>query len=407
MKGFVGKLSNKKRKILLWAFIFFCVGSRCIGYGQDRSELEKRKKETLDEIKLTNILIKKTEENRKESVNKLVLINRKIKSRNNLISNIQDELDLLENQITENKELLFMLNEDLGKLKDEYAEMIYFAYKNRRGYDRMNFIFASKDFNQAYKRIKYLQQYGEFRRKQALVIKRMEDLVGTKNDKLLEYQEERKNLLGENEREKERIGVERIEQNKLLINLQKREGELKLQLTEKERIARELEKAIEAIIAEEAKRGRNFNSLTPEERIIADNFKSNKGRLPWPTERGIITGSFGIQEHPVLKGVKIENFGIYITTTENAEARVVFEGEVKKVIGIPGANQAVIVQHGNYFSVYQNLINVRVKTGDRVNIKQTLGNIYTDLNEENKTTLNFMIWEEKRRLNPAEWLSEN
>lgn len=375
------------------------------GHGQSKNELVKRREDALHEISLTNELLKRTERDRKTSLNELILLNRKLSLRNNVIQSINLELQFVERQIEENKELIGLLEEDLQKLKKEYADMIYSAYKKRENYNKIIFVFAAKDINQAYKRIKYLQQYAKYRREQAIVIERMGDLIAHKVTKLEEYREEKRSLLAQNEGEKSYLAEERQEKNTAVVQLQKEEKKLKQQLREKERIAKELEKAIQDIIAEEARKVRNFNRLTPEEKLLADNFVSNKGRLPWPTERGVITGTFGIQEHPVLKGVKIENFGIDISAPENAMARAVFDGEVKKIIGIPGANQAVIIQHGNFFSVYQNLVEVRVNMGDMVKAKQSIGRIFTDHNDENKTVLNFMIWEEKNKLDPMPWLS--
>ncbi len=398
------KRATVRGEITLLCVLFLATAT---GNGQSKNELVRRKEDALREISITDELLKKTERNRKTSLNELILLNRKLTLRNNVIKNINLEIQFVERQIEENKELIELLEEDLQKLKKEYADMIYAAYKKRENYNKLIFVFAAKDINQAYKRMKYLQQYAQYRRKQAVVIERMGELIAHKVNKLEEYREEKRRLLKQNEGEKSYLAEEREEKNIAVVQLQKEEKKLRLQLREKERIAKELEKEIQAIIAEEAKKVRNFDRLTPEEKLLANNFVSNKGRLPWPTERGVITGTFGIQEHPVLKGVKIENFGIDISAPENALARAVFDGEVKKIIGIPGANQAVIIQHGNYFTVYQNLVEVRVNMGDMVKTKQALGRIFTDHNDENKTVINFMIWEEKNKLDPMPWLSGN
>ncbi len=407
----IRKLTGKTMKIatVRWKITLLCVLflSAATGHGQSKNELVRRKEDALREISLTNELLKRTERNRKTSLNELILLNRKLSLRNNVIENINLELQFVERQIEENKELIGLLEEDLQKLKKEYADLIYSAFKKRENYNKLIFVFAAKDINQAYKRMKYLQQYAKYRRKQAVVIKRMGDLIAHKVNKLEEYREEKRSLLEQNEGEKSYLAEERKEKNTAVVQLQKEEKKLRKQLKEKERIAKELEKAIQEIIDEEARKVRNFDRLTPEEKMLADNFISNKGKLPWPTERGVIIGTFGIQEHPVLKGVKIENFGIDISAPENALARAVFNGEVKKIIGIPGANQAVIIQHGNYFTVYQNLVEVRVNMGEMVKTKQALGRVFTDHNDENKTVLNFMIWEEKNKLDPMPWLSGN
>ena len=376
-------------------------------YAQRKNELVKKKDEALREINLTNELLKKTEQERKTSLNQLILLNRKLKLRSDVINNINEEIAILDRQIEENQELIGLLEVDLEKIKEEYEKLIYFAYKKRENYNKIIFVFAARDLNQAYKRLKYLQQYTKFRREQAIVIKRMGALIEDKVAKLVQYRNERNSLLTQNERESKHISEERGERNRAVIQLQKEERRLRQKLREKERIASELDKEIQAIIAEEARKARNFDRLTPEEKLIADNFISNKGRLPWPTEKGVITGNFGVHEHPVLKGVRVENFGIDISTPQDALARAVFDGEVKKIIGIPGANQTIIIQHGNFFSVYQNLVEVRVIQGEKVKTKQPIGKIFTDRSDENKTVLNFMIWKEKNKMDPIPWLSGN
>jgi septal ring factor EnvC (AmiA/AmiB activator) len=193
----------------------------------------------------------------------------------------------------------------------------------------------------------------------------------------------------------------------MVSQLRNREKELRAEILEKQRIAEKLEKEIAAIIAEEARRARSgniYDRLTPEERLISDNFQGNKGKLPWPVERGVITGKYGVHPHPVLKQVTINSDGIDISTVKGARARAMFDGQVTKIISILGANYTVILRHGAFLTVYQNLVDLRVKQGDKVRVKDVLGTVHTD-NQNNSTTLHMQVWKDRSSQNPEEWIS--
>jgi murein hydrolase activator len=190
--------------------------------------------------------------------------------------------------------------------------------------------------------------------------------------------------------------------------LKRKESQLREELKEKERIAKELESRIREIIEEEARRTNSANRfavLTPEQELVGNDFKKNRGKLPWPVEKGIITGGFGRHEIPGLRGSSVQNNGIDITSSPGTEVRAVFEGEVTKVFAILGANYTVLIRHGEFLSVYQNLVNVRVKTGDKVLTKERLGEAYTDASEQ-VASIHFEVWQERNILNPEEWISK-
>jgi septal ring factor EnvC (AmiA/AmiB activator) len=200
---------------------------------------------------------------------------------------------------------------------------------------------------------------------------------------------------------------EKRQKDQMVVELSGQEKELKDKIAENKKIAKRLEREIASIIAEEASKGgsRNmYDQLTPEEKLISDNFQGNKGKLPWPTERGVVTNRFGRHQHAVLKQVTVQNDGIDISTVQGAEARALFDGAVSKVVAILGANYTVILRHGNFLTVYQNLVNVRVKPGDMVTVKQVLGTVFTD-EETNSTLLHIEIWKELNKQNPEDWLS--
>lgn len=393
----------------IWAkkikIIAVCIIIGTAGYTQSRLELEKRKDEASKEINYTNKLLEQTQKNRKTSLNNLILLKNKIERRKNLIASINEEINLIGESIKEKESVIKSLEEDVKKIRKQYEILIYYAYRNKKYKSNLSFIFAADNFNQAYKRIKYMQKIAEFRHKQAKLIKRLQKVLTDNIEDLEEEKKEKELLLVEEQKEWDKLNREKSEENNLVVNLQKKEKELKRKLREKRRIAKKLEEEIERLIAEEARKARGLDRLTPEQKLVADNFRSNKGRLPWPTERGIITEKYGLHKHEILKGVQVRNNGVDIATSQGATARTVFEGEVRKIIAIPGANQAVIIRHGNYLSVYQNLVNVAVKTGDSVSVKERIGTIFTDTNNDNKTVLHFEIWEEDTKLDPSVWLS--
>ena len=383
------------------------------GFSQSRADLEKRKKENEKEISYTNELIAKTERNKTDTYNKLLLINSKIKSREKVINDINSEIKLINDNINIQQELVDELNRDYEKLKSEYARVISFYYKNRSSYDRIMFILASDDVNTAFNRIKHLQQYNEYRTRQAAQIVETKIEIEKQLEQLESLKNQKKSLLNEQLIETNELRKEKSDKNVIIQKLEKQKVDLKKKLDKQIKLASELQREIEKVIAEELakankkKSGPNVFQLTPEERKLADTFANNKKKLPWPTERGVITGFFGENPHPVLKGVFVRNDGIDISTTEGSYIRSIFDGDVTRVFVIPGAHTTVIIRHGNYLSVYSNLSEVFVKQGDKVTTKQSIGKIYTDRDEEGKSVLQFQIWKENQKLNPQDWLASS
>jgi murein hydrolase activator len=409
-------------KYLLLAL--FCSCSISV-FAQSKEELQNKKEKLEAEIKLTTELLDEAKKEKTQSINTLSTLKRKIAARDEMISTLGIEIGLYTKQISllaEELEITQMSiaekQQELASLKEEYAQMIYHAYSNRGAYDRLAFIFSAQSFHQAYKRIKFFQQYSQFRQQQALLITEAEkqlevELLELKQTKALLASEKNKKTraLGRTKSEKKQLNGERGEQQGLVNNLHKKEKTLKQELLSKEQKSKALEREIRKIIEEEIRRAKEAAkstgtpsfSMTPEQKELSDNFTSNKGKLPWPVERGVITGSFGRHKHPVLAGIETFNNGVKITTEKGATARAVFEGKVSKVISIPGAGKAIIVSHGDYFSVYSNLSEAIVKSGDVVKTKQEIGMVTT--NPSNKETITeLQIWKGDQKLDPAQWL---
>jgi len=367
------------------------------------AELEELRKKNLQEIEYVDRMLKTTATQKSENLNELRVIGKKLSLREKLINEYGQEIGLLEYRISLNRLATEMLEEDLNNLKSEYARSIASAYKVSKGTPALAFILSSSDFNQGYKRLKYIQQVARFRRKETETIETIYiELQGTKE----RLEKDRKNINDLKNKEVRQKSILRDEQNKkqkLITTLSSKEKQLKQELDEKRRIARQIEKEIERLIEEERKK----SAVTPmsnEMKIIGESFGENRGRLPWPVDKGIVTSHFGLQPHPVLKNVTEDNIGIEITSSGTTGAKAVFKGEVVRVFTISGANMAVIIRHGKYLTVYQNLVNVRVKAGDNVSLGHDLGEVYLDSANGNKSVLKFMLYEEKKKLDPELWL---
>lgn len=383
-------------------------------FAQSKKELENKKKQLQKEIKQTESLLEETKKSKKLSLNQLVTLNKKISVREQLIQTIQAEIRIAEKQIKENKDVITSLENDLQKLKEEYARMIYYAYKNQDAYSRIMFVFSAQDFSQAYRRLKYMQQYSYYRQKQAEMIEKTQELLNKKNAELEEKKRQKQQLLGIEEQEKQVLAKEKSEQEKTLTQLQEQEKELLKKIKEKEQEQKQLQLAIQRIIEEEIRKSREKAktdgtkpaekglTLTPEAQKLSNTFEANKGKLPWPVAEGIITGKHGEQPHPVLKGITIKNNGVDISTKKDAPVRAVFEGEVTGLATVPGFGKVVMIRHGEYLSVYSNLRDVLVKKGDKIKTKQNIGVVETD--DNGKTEVHFEIWKGSTLMNPETWL---
>lgn len=392
------------------SLVFFAAIPILIMGQSDKTELEKKKQQLRKDIAYKNELLDKTAKEKEKSLNQLVLLNTKISEREELIATINSEIELLDTKINDNTELIVSMNNDIKSLKGEYAKMIEFAYRNRSNYNKIMYVFASEDFNQAYRRIRQLQQYTSYRQRQAEAILHLEELLERKNEELQRERSEKESLLVNERKERQQLSSEKKEKQTLYSELKTKEKELRDEIKAKEKEQLAIQKAIEKIIAEEIKKAKEAEgagadswTMTPEAKALANSFTANKGNLPWPVERGVITSRFGVHSHPVLKQIKIRNNGVTISTSQESTARCVFEGIVSQVIVIPGNGKAVIVRHGDYLTVYAKLSEVYVQSGDKVSIKQVIGKVLT---QEEKTELQFEI---RKGMNaetqdPSSWL---
>ena len=413
------------RQCSLFVFLLLAICSfNSFSQSGDKEALQDKKAKIQKEIKLTNTLLQKANKEKNQSLTTLKTLNKQIQSRQEIIQTLDLEVKMasiqignLKQQIQETQQSIVTQQELLDTLKSEYALMIRHAYLNRNAYDRLAFVFSAQSYNQAFKRLRYLQEYSQFRQKQVEEIQLTEQKL---NDELLALKRQKVLLIvAKNEKTQSlkasqiEIGIldnEQSSQKNLLFKLRKKEKQLKKELQSKQSLAKELDKQIRKIIEEEirlakakASKESDILALTPEEQELADNFTSNKGKLPWPVERGVIIERFGVQAHPVLRGIETFNNGVKITTEEGAIVRAVFEGTVSRIIDIPGAGKAVILSHGDYFSVYSNLLKVSVRRGQSVLHKEKIGTVLTKTNPKESIT-ELQIWKGSEKMDPSSWL---
>jgi murein hydrolase activator len=381
---------------------------------QSRKELEK-KREALDkQIRTTTALIDQARKEQRVTQEQLQLLESQIQAREQLIRTMHSELRKVDQQIMEDEEMVSSLNEDLASLKEEYARMLQFAYRNRSTYDRMSYLFAASSFQQAWKRSRYLDQIAQQRTRQATLIAETREQLEQHVVELRAQREEKNRLVQQQQAERQKLSSDRNGQQTALSSLKKEEGRLRETQKKQERQRKDLDAAIRKAIEDAlkpkagttaAKTGKLDITLTPEAKELNADFEKNKGKLPWPVEKGVITSKFGKQNHPVLPGIIIENNGVDITTEKGASVRAVFRGEVSSVIVIPGAGKAVILSHGAYRSVYSNLRDVSVTKGQKVETKQAVGTVITD---EDGSKAHLEIWkitaEGLVKVDPGPWL---
>jgi len=377
-------------------------------FSQDnQKQLEIKRKKLESEIKYTNKLLKETKSNTTATVNQLRLINVKINTRVDLLATLKSEVYYLDIKIEETESSIFKLDEELTNLKDKYIEIAWYAFKYKTDYNKLVFLFSAADINQAYQRMRYLDQISSYIRKEAERIKEVEKVKNGLLEKLKTEKKRKSSLFGNEQSEIFELEKEQTKTTKIKTSLQSKEKELRASIRDKEKqknkLARQIEKIIAAEIApkKDLKTGKTY-ALTPSEKKLTSSFVSNKGSLPWPTQRGVISETFGVHNHPVLKRVKTKNNGINIVTSKNGEARAVFKGKVVSITKISATNLAVIIKHGEYFTVYSNLDKVYVAKGDEVVTKEIIGQIHTDL--KGKTELHFEIWKGTLKQNPAYWV---
>ncbi len=414
-------IKNLIKTVLLLCACLLLASASCTA--QSRKNLESKRKQLLRDIKIANNLLETTTRSKAAALNRLYTLRSQINKREELIQLLNDELTLVDSNIIRTKGVVDALNEDIDNLEKEYGEMARQAYRQKTNNSKLLFIFSAKEFNQAFKRWQYIKQYDRFRQKQAELIVQTKETLSSKINTLDKQRQEKELLIVETEAQAAQLVIEKENKNKILKTIQKDEKRIRADLTSKRRSHNQLNDAIEDIIRTEiainrkkarnpeARRKKNTKTTQkskpsesrPEAKHLSKTFTANRGRLPWPVKKGIITGHFGNQPHPTLKKIQITNNGIDIQTAPGASVRAVFNGEVSGVQFIPGFNYMAIIKHGKYYTVYSNLEEVTVNKGEWVKTNQNIGRLSID-EKSNTSEVHFEVWNGKKRMNPVRWI---
>ncbi|MBX7226134.1 MAG: peptidoglycan DD-metalloendopeptidase family protein [Chitinophagales bacterium] len=425
--------------------LFLCTFAQA----QTKKTLEDKRKKILDDIKNTQKLLNQTKATKEESLSELSTLEKQIELRESLITNTEGEVMIYDKQITKKAKTIESLSDDLSMLKKEYAETIYKSYRFFRVKDQLLFLASSKSFGDAFRKFNYLRKYAAFRKTQAESIKMAKITIARNIQEIDNKKKGKEKLLTEQSQQKQILDKEKGKKQQLVEQLKTKEKDLAATLKKKQDEANKLNAQIEDVIKKEIALAKqkeldkqkelakqkelekqnankpissnnsntekpvtnnktNVNTpvkpitTTPEEKTIASSFYLNKGKLPWPVEKGVIVKGFGTYSHPELKNVTFENNGIDIKTESNSSVRCVYEGKVVGIISNPVYKTAVIISHGDYFTVYSKLSSVFVSKGETVKTKQSIGTAFND--ENGNTEVHFEVWKSETKLNPSEWI---
>jgi septal ring factor EnvC (AmiA/AmiB activator) len=368
---------------------------------QNVQELQKQQKVLQKQLQETKEMLKQTKKDETATENKLNLLNEDINTRKELIVNIQDEITALDGEMTLLTQERDSLQVKLEEAKADYAKLIRETHYADMQQSPLLFLFSAKNFQQLIRRVQYMRQFAQYRKEQVNLILSLQAEIDDQNMQLAERKQTQSDALQLQEHEQEILTADQRKHESMLKELKKKEKELIAKQKKQQKKVDELNKQIDELIAKQVKNSK----LTKEQQLIAGGFEANKGRLPWPIEKGFISGHFGKHQHPIHANVTINNKGIYLQTVSGAKARAVYEGEVTWCAQMNGS-YAVIIQHGNYRSVYSQLKSICVKQGDKVQAKQVIGEIMTNTSEDNKTELYFQIYKDRTIVNPSEWLAK-
>lgn len=430
-------MKSYKTRISFVSIVLLAVAMLCVpldAFSQSKSaKLKNDKKKIETEIANTQKLLKQTEKNKNASLQQISVLRQQISNREALITTLNTEIFELEEELAQNIKLSQDLNKKLEYMKSDYSRVVYLAYKNRKLIDKVTFLLSSDNFSQMFRRVKYYSVFANNVKHQVDQIEKTQEEIKKKNEEIVQLKAEKLALLEGKEVEIKKLEIDRTETTKKAQELKQKEKQLASSLQEKQKKRKELDiaikKAIEAEIvaankkkAEEAAKAAKSKAnkanassgsskpasgnaivLTPDEQLVSNSFVNNKGKLPWPVAKGAKIGDFGSYPHPDVPSVMIENRGIDILVEPNTPVRAVFQGEVTGILDVMGT-KVLMIRHGEYLSVYQNLASVNVKKGDKVNTKQTVGTVAKSTTN-NTYELHFEVWKNSTYLNPNQWLS--
>ncbi len=369
---------------------------------QSRSSLEKERDVNLVKIQEAETILKETEKSKNITVGKLNVINKQIRNRQSLISNLRSDIKVQSDEIILIRNLIISLKRDLRILNNEYSDMIYSSYKSRSSLDKLTYIFSSKDYNQMFRRFNYIFQYSKFRKNQIIEINKVYEELEYQENNLSDVNKKQKKLLDDELSENNKLQKLKGRQRKIISDLNKKQRNLRKEISERKVALENLDKLIRDIIRREKeallKNGDDDINLLE----ITEGFEANIGKFEWPVKSGFISNKFGEHPHPIIKNIKVKNDGIDIQTSKSSQVHAIYDGKVSTVAFIPGMNNVVIINHGEYYTLYAKLKNLKVQKGDIISEKQVIADLVT--NNDGITQLQFQIWKNNIKLNPENWI---
>ena len=369
---------------------------------QSRSSLEKERDVNLVKIQEAETILKETEKSKNITVGKLNVINKQIRNRQSLISNLRSDIKVQSDEIILIRNLIISLKRDLRILNNEYSDMIYSSYKSRSSLDKLTYIFSSKDYNQMFRRFNYIFQYSKFRKNQIIEINKVYEELEYQENNLSDVNKKQKKLLDDELSENNKLQKLKGRQRKIISDLNKKQRNLRKEISERKVALENLDKLIRDIIRREKeallKNGDDDINLLE----ITEGFEANIGKFEWPVKSGFISNKFGEHPHPIIKNIKVKNDGIDIQTSKSSQVHAIYYGKVSTVAFIPGMNNVVIINHGEYYTLYAKLKNLKVQKGDIISEKQVIADLVT--NNDGITQLQFQIWKNNIKLNPENWI---
>lgn len=369
---------------------------------QSRSSLEKERDVNLVKIQEAETILKETEKSKNITVGKLNVINKQIRNRQSLISNLRSDIKVQSDEIILIRNLIMSLKRDLRILNNEYSDMIYSSYKSRSSLDKLTYIFSSKDYNQMFRRFNYIFQYSKFRKNQIIEINKVYEELEYQENNLSDVNKKQKKLLDDELSENNKLQKLKGRQRKIISDLNKKQRNLRKEIAERKVALENLDKLIRDIIRREKeallKNGDDDINLLE----ITEGFEANIGKFEWPVKSGFISNKFGEHPHPIIKNIKVKNDGIDIQTSKSSQVHAIYDGKVSTVAFIPGMNNVVIINHGEYYTLYAKLKNLKVQKGDLISEKQVIADLVT--NNDGITQLQFQIWKNNIKLNPENWI---
>ena len=395
---------NRPRLLLILAALFCALNLAAQNQSLDALRDEIRRAE--EEIRATNELLAKTKKDKQVTQNQLKLIQNRIRNRKQIIANLEKQTQVINGDIGTKNDTVHAMQNEVTQLRKEYADMVYAAYKNYKLNNFLVFLFASKDFNDATRRISYMRRYNRMRQQKAEQIKSVADSLHVQIGELENRKAELTKVRDTRTQEVSSLGKDEKQYQSSLSEINTKSGKLSSEIRKKQSQINKLQQRIQAIIAEEARKNRATPKSAAQEEYIANlsgRFDQNKGLLPYPVRGGVIVDRYGVHPHATQKGLMVNNKGVNIASGSGAEVRAVFEGDITQIVFVQGLNNTVIIRHGNYLTTYSNLASVNVKTGDKVTLNQVIGRL-SNSDDSDDCVLHFEIWKETENLNPEQWL---